>query len=29
MFAFIGDSYGCICYEFRIIEFKDEFGEAN
>lgn len=29
MFAFIRDSYGCICYEFRIIEFKDEFGEAN
>lgn len=29
MFAFIRDSYGCIWYEFRIIEFKDEFGETN
>lgn len=29
MFAFIRDSYGCIWYEFRIIEFKDELGETN
>lgn len=29
MFAFIRDSYGCIWYEFRIVEFKDELGETN
>lgn len=27
MFAFMRDSYGYICYESRIIEFKDEYIE--